>query len=80
MTHEGGDQECLKNELPIAAQQGKNFTPFETRRESSKISKATSEHIARISNEKGQAKNSARCHSFSELSSDGTDMFSLPFS
>ena len=57
MTHEGGDQKCLKNELPIAAQLGKSFTPFETKRESSKIFKATSEHIARISNEKGRAKN-----------------------
>jgi hypothetical protein len=57
MTREGGDQECLKNELSIAAQLGKNFTPFETKRESSKISKATSEHIVRISNEKGRAKN-----------------------
>src|SRR4029434_9622506 len=50
----------------IAAQQGRNFTPFETNRESSKIFKATSEHIVRISNEKGRANNSTRCHSFGD--------------
>jgi hypothetical protein len=43
MAYEGGDQECLRNALPTAVHPEKSCTRFEMKRESSKISKATSE-------------------------------------
>jgi hypothetical protein len=58
MLHKGGDQQCLKNALRTAARPEKSCTPFEMKRESSRISKATSEPMARISSKKRRTKNS----------------------
>ena len=55
--HEGGDQECLKNALLTEAQPEKSSTPSEMKRESSRISKPTSERTVRISSRKRRAKN-----------------------